>query len=241
MPEEILSGTITNIAGNYIWFKTSAAASYKTETGTAALVRKNGAAMDFKELAVGDKVQVQGRLWPDNSINASFVRDLSLYVHNSTFKGKITGIAPHELSFTMHSRQYGTQTVRTDKYTEFKKNKAPAAFKDLCLGMTAEVKGMWERAHTVVAARLVSAALRLRSITITGECKMTSPAAFTVVGENLVIYGIDITKAKLQKKNGRPLALRAFIPGQKLKVQGRHAAESVQVYASIVKNLSVAK
>lgn len=239
MEEKELSGVVTSLIGNVIYFKTSSAANYRAETGTARLARKNGADMNFDEIQAGDRVKIKGKIWPDNSINASFVRDMSLYAHNSAFAGKITGLSPRNLSFTMESRRYKTQTIVTDRYTKFLKNNVPASFADIVLGMTANVKGTWERANLIVAASEVSLKQRLLNITVSGELKMVSLAAFTLAGDNNVIYGVDITGAKLLGKNNKPLPQNKFLNGHRVRVTGKHAAENVQITAQTIKNLSV--
>lgn len=239
MEEKELSGVVTNLVGNVIYFKTSSAANYRAETGMAQLARKNGADMKFDEIKVGDRLKIKGKIWPDNSINAFFARNMSLYAHNSKFAGKIISLAPQDLSFTIESRRYKTQTVITDKYTKFLKNGEPASFADIVLGMTANVKGAWERAGVMVAASEVSLKQRLLNITVTGELKMTSQTAFTLAGDNNVIYGVDITVAKVLGKNNKPLPLNRFLNGHRVQVVGKHAAENAQILAKTLKNLSV--
>lgn len=236
--KQIFAGVVNNIVGNQIYFKAKSAASYRAETGSSQLVRKNGAAMKFEEIVVGDRVQVQGKVWPDNSINAVHVRNMSLYAHNSSFSGKVTGIDPVAGRFIIESRAHGKQTITTNPYTEYRKNKQPATIQDITLGMNVKVKGMWERVSTIVDAKSIHGTERMLNITITGEMKMVALGAITVLADN-VIYGADIVNAKLLGKNGKPAQFTLFQPGQQVRVKGKHAAENVQIYASEVKNFSV--
>ena len=92
--EKNLTGVVTRLVGNQVIFKTANAVVYSAETSNAALVRKNGTPMRFAEFAIGDKVEVRGQVWPDNSMTTTRIRDLTLYVHNGTFTGKIIGLDP---------------------------------------------------------------------------------------------------------------------------------------------------
>ncbi len=239
--EKVFSGTITKINGSQFVFKTTSAATYNAETGSAVLARKNGATMKFDEVLIGDKLEVKGRLWPDNSISASYIRNMSLYVHNGTFNGKITAIDPSNLNFTMQSKQYGTQTIRTNELTNYKKNSKNSTFRDLELGYTAKVKGIWDRTNSNVLAKDVQTTARLVNISVTGRLAMKNLYALTIEGDNHVIYGVDANKAKLVDKNGKTISLGLFNIGDTLKVEGKHVSENVQVIATKIKDESVIK
>ncbi len=233
-----LSGTVTKLNGNVIWFTTGSAATYSAETSHAQLFRKNGAGMAFSEIAVGDKISLTGQVWSDNSINASFVRNLSLYPHTSTFSGKISGLNPSLSTFTFTTKD-GEKTVRTDQYTTFKKNSSSATFNDLELGFSVSVKGVWERSNAVLVGKSVQANVRLISIDITGAVGMVSPDSITVIGENNVIYGVTVTNATLVDKKNKKITLPSFTPGDTVRVWGKHVSGQVKVSASKVKNMSL--
>lgn len=235
------TGSVVSVSGSTVVFSNSNAAKYHADIGNAILVRKNGATMSFSEILVGDKVEVKGTLWGDNSIGASALRNMSLYTHNGSFSGKITEINPADLSFTLQSTKYGNQKISTDNLTVFKKNSSASTFKDLELGMSMSIKGAWDRSTSKISARQVSGTLRLISIDFTGTLFTKNDSAFTVIGNGNVIYGVDITKAKLQNKSGKTLSLSRVNLGDTLRVQGKHVSGSVKVIGSVIKDTSVLK
>jgi hypothetical protein len=235
------TGTVTGFNGNQMIFAATSAAKYAADTGSAQLLRKNGAAMKFTEILVGDKVEVTGALWGDNSISAATIRDLSLYTHTGTFAGKISSINPVDGSFIMASKTYGNQTIQTNNFTSYSKNGSVATFKDLIIGMTASVKGMWDRSNTSISATVVNGSYRLIDIYFTGKLSIKNGSSFTVVGNGNVIYGVELTGAALQSKNGKPMPLGEFKLGDSLRVWGKHLSGGVAITGTQVKDSSVTK
>jgi hypothetical protein len=236
-----LTGSITALSGNQIIFAATSAATYAADTGSAQLLRKNGAAMQLSEFIVGDKIQVTGTLWGDNSIGATTIRDLSLYTHTGTYSGKISAINTADNSFTMNSKTYGSQTIHTNNFTSYSKNGSSATFKDLILGMTASVKGMWDRSKLNITATSVSGSYRLIDIYFTGSLSAKNGAAFTVTGNGNVIYGVDLSGAVLQSKNGKTMSLSDFNVGDAVRIWGKHLSGSVAIVGTQITDSSVTK
>lgn len=236
-----LMGTVTNFVGNQIIFAATSAAKYTADAGNAQLLRKNGATMQLSEILIGDKIEVKGTLWGDNSISAASIRDLSLYAHTGTFSGKISSINTTDSSFVMDSKTYGSQTIHTNNFTSFTKNGSSATFKDLILGMTASVKGQWDRNNSNISALTVSGTYRLISIYFTGSLSLKNSSSFTVIGNGNVIYGVDLSGATLQSKNGKPMQPNEYNVGDSLRVWGKHLSGGVAVVGTEIKDSSVTK
>ena len=236
-----LSGTITKISGSQIAFMAVSAASYSADIANAQLIRKNGSPMQFSEFLVGDKVEVKGTLWADNSISAASIRDTSLYAHNSTFSAKIITINPQDSSFIMQSKTYGSQTIHTNNLTSFSANGKSGGFKDLVLGMSMKVKGMWDRSRSDVIATTVEGHFRLISINFTGTLSMKNGSGLTVIGNGNVIYGVDASNATFQNKSSQPITLSQLKLGDSLRVWGKHISGSVQIVGTKIKDSSVIK
>lgn len=232
--QKTISGTVTQIVGNRILVKTSSAAVYDVETSQTQLVRRNGAPMTLGEILVGDKVQASGKVWSDNSMSAVVIKNISLYIHTSTFTGKVASINPSNFSFTIQSKAIGTQTIETTPLTIFKTNNQQTAFNGLILGTTITIKGSWERKNTRVLAQTASATVRLISIDVTGQLVAKIDSAFTVVGNN-VLYGVDISKAKLLDSKGKIITAAQVPVGSQVRVQGKHIAEKTEITATSVK------
>lgn len=235
------SGTVTRIYGSGIYFTTASAASYSADIANAALLRKNGASMQFAEILVGDKVEVKGTLWADNGISPLYIKDLSLYAHKGSFSGKIIGINTADLSFILQSKAHGDQNIHTNNFTAFTKNGKNSGFVNLELGMSATVSGVWDRTSTNVIASNIAGSFRLIDIYFTGTLSIKNGSALTVVGNGNVIYGVDAGKAKVLSKNGKPMALDEYRLGDTIRVWGKHISGMVAVTASQVKDASVSK
>lgn len=236
-----LTGNVISASGGVVVFANGSAAKYLAVVNNAVLVRKNGAVMIFSEILPNDKIEVKGTLWPDNSINANVVRNLSLYTHSGSFSGKVTEINSANSSFTLQSTKYGNQKIRTDSLTIFKKNKSISTFKDIELGMGILVKGAWDRTTSDVLAREAAGTLRFINIDVTGTLSMKGDSSLTIIGNGNVIYGVDITNAKLQNKNGKTLNLANFGMDDIIRVKGKHVSGSVKIVGITVKDLSVLK
>lgn len=235
-----LTGVITKISGSQLGFLTGSGIAYSADIANAALQRKNGSAMAFPEFLVGDKLEVKGTVWADNSISAASIRDMTLYAHTGTFSGKIISIDPSGSSFTIQSSQPAFRNIRTNTLTAFKKNGSAATFANLQIGMTAKVKGAWERKDSNISAASVEATLKLINIDVTGRLTMKGPGNMTIIANN-TIYGLDTSKAKLQNKSGKSLSPDRFNLGDTLRVSGKHVSGSVQIIAETIKNSSVTK
>jgi hypothetical protein len=235
-----LSGLVNRISGSQVFFRSSSAALYSAEVGNAKLTRKYGSPMQMEEILAGDKVEATGLVWPDNSISTTVLRDMSLYTHDSSFSGRVISINPLNGSFTLQSKQYGTQNINTNQFTVFKKNGQASFFSQVELGITEAVKGSWERNYENVLASSVAGVLRLISIEITGTLTGTNGKSLTVTADN-AIYGVDTSAAKILSKNNKVIDVSGYRLGDIIKVTGRHVAEGVAITASVIKDLSLSK
>lgn len=236
-----LTGVVSKISGSQLTFSTTSAGIYSADIAGAQLLRKNGAPMNFNEFFVGDKIQVIGTVWNDNSISASSIRDMTLYAHTGSFSGKITGISPSDFSFTVQSSQPAVRIVKTDSLTAFKKNSGSASFQDLQLGMSVTVKGLWERSNSPISAKEVNANFRLINISFSGELTMRNGSAITITTPDNIIYGVDTGSASFISKNSKPMNLSEFRLGDTVKVWGKHISGGVQVIASKLKDNWITK
>jgi len=234
-----ITGNVIKISGSSVIITNSTAAKYSVELGTATLTRKNGAPMAFNEIIVGDKVQVTGMLYSDNSIGATSLKNLSLYAHNSSFTGKIVSIDPAGQNFVLQSKAHGEQKISTNNFTAYSVNGINSSFKDLGLGMTVTVKGQWDRSPARVLASTAKASFKLIQIYFTGTLSMKGPDFLTVIGNGNVIYGVDVSHISLQSKAGKNVGISQYSIGDTLRVWGKHLSGSVSVVATQVKNSSL--
>lgn len=234
-----LTGIVVRSQTNQVYFVTNSAGRYSAEISQAKLSRRNGSAMLLSEILPGDKLEVKGNIWPDNSINAESVRNLSLYPRKTTISGKILSIDVLEKSLFVQSPGKQPQKVKTNQFTIFKVNSVAFGFDTLESGLNLKAEGVWERQGDTVEASLIQVSSRLVNIDFNGEVVMVSPLAITVLAENNVIYGVNIEAAKLQNKKNKVIPIGQFSPGQKVRVWGRHISGKEKVFASRVKNSSL--
>lgn len=239
--EKTFTGTVIRVGGSQVIFKAGNGATFGAEISGAKLVRKFGAGMQFSEITIGDKIEVKGILWEDNSISASFLRNMSLYVHNGTFSAKVISTDPAGLNFSMQSRTNGIQTVHTDSLTIFKKNSGSSSLSDIEAGMTVTAKGTWERNNSIIFAKTVTWSVRLINIAFTGVLKARSDARLSVMAGGNTFYAVDTETAKLLSKNGKPINISELNMDDNLKITGKHRSEDVRVTASQVKDMSISK
>jgi hypothetical protein len=238
--QKTVSGTVTKIMASGMGFSSNSGTWYSVDIAGANVVRKNGSPMKLSEFKIGDKIEVKGTVWSDNSISAIFIRDLTLYAHTGTFSGKIISINPPDGSFVIQSSQPTVRTIRTSGLTSYKKNGSGARFADLEMGMSAVVKGQWERQDSEITATQVLATLRLVNIEVTGQVTMIGPNSLTVISNN-TIYGVEISGATLQNKLGKVIVSSAINLGDTVKVSGKHVSGGVKITASKVKDISILK
>lgn len=234
---KVFTGTVTQINGGKVTVKTAAGQIYFVETGAGQIIKKNGSPMKLSEVLMGDKVEVKGTLYSDNSFLSASFRNLSLYAHNGTFSGKIVMVSPAATSFTLQTSAYGLINVHTDALTNFKISTGEVGLVGLKTDMSATVKGAWERSRSEVLARTVDAKFRLVGVEFTGTLRALSSTGLTVVVGN-TLYGVDISKSVIKNKSGQTINWNGLVLGQSVHVTGKHASGSSQISASLVKVVS---
>lgn len=236
-----LTGIVSKAYGVQVSFRVRTGAVYMADTSYASLARKYGSAMTFAEILPGDKIQVTGKVWEDNSISAAAVKNLSLYPHNTTFSARVTTLDPYNFSFHMESRAHGLQKVQTTSLTSFTMNGSPSGLVNLEPGINVKVKGTWERNKSEVSASAVEAKVRLINIEFTGPVKGTLGLALTVIGNGNVIYGVDASGARIVSKNNKPISVQEIRLEDMVRVADKHRAEDTKVIAKKIKDLSIKK
>ncbi len=234
--EKQIKGLVVQIVGNRLLVRASSAEKYDAETSNARLAKRNGTLIEFAHIQVGDRVELEGTVWPDLSVNAKSVRVVSLYSHPGTFSGKVDKINIPENNFTIKSSKQGAQQITVDAETAYASSVA-VSLSGLEPGMSVQVKGVWERNRSSVLARRLLARVRMLNIDITGQLMLKTPEALTVTA-NGVIYAINIDKAKFVSKNNKPMNVQAVAMGPVI-VRGKHIAESPKIFASVVKDLFI--
>lgn len=220
-----IQGTLEQIIGKRIKVKTRSAVTYDVDTSQAVLVRKNTQPLPYEEFKLHDKVEVEGQGFSDNSILATKVRNLSVYPRKLTVSGKVESVDAS--GFSMWTSMFGKVIVVTSNLTTF------VNLTGVNTGSKVKVSGMWERPQGVVQALVVRQTGRRVKVEFTGQLVMRSTESITVVA-NGVIYGVDITHAKLLEGR-KSIGVVGLPVGGMVKVLGKHFPESVSVEGASVK------
>lgn len=237
--DSVLVGVVTARYGNQIVLKTNTAATYRVEASYASIVRRNGSVLSIEDVVIGDKLEVRGEVWADFSVSAHAIRDVSVYTHTGTFSGKVVSVDVGNRTLVLQGSQGGTQNIHTTVATVFTKNGSSVEFKNILAGMSATVKGTWERSKQEVVATSVRATVRLLNIDIIGDVVMKDGAALTVVA-NGVLYAVDSAQATVRSKNNKAMALTELGLGR-VRVWGKHITGSTVVTATKIKYLDLTK
>jgi hypothetical protein len=204
-----------------------------------SLSKKQGTPMQLSEIKIGDKIEASGLTAGNNTIyQTNSIRDLSVYPKKGTFTGIITALNILQNQFTIYNKTSGNQTIHLTPLTTFTQTTQTASSNDLKPGMTATVKGLWERTATDITATQISAKFRYINIELTGTILWKSETGFTIATTTGTLYGINFTAAKLQNKNNQPIQPNEFNVGDTIKIQGKHLAENPQITATTIKNTS---
>ena len=235
--QKIIKGVVTKIVGNRLIVKSNTAEQFDVQTSETQLLRKNGSAMLYEEISVGDKLEVGGKAWHDGSVNADYVKNLSLYPHNGTFTGKVLTVDGFKKSFTIQNSKYGVQTIGTDNLTSFTTKGGSGVWAELKPGVSVTVKGVWEKVRTTVHAKAITITVRLLNIDFTGDVVLKDPSSLTVRTSS-VIYGVILKDAKIVNKKNKTITWQDIPMGSLVRVQGKHLPEAPEVVGVKIKNLS---
>lgn len=230
--DRVIRGVVQRIVFQRLQLRTAAGRVYDAETSGAVLLRKNGLPLLFAEVAVGDAVEVEGTVWPDGSVSAVRVRDLSMFPHSGTFSGKVVAVDTAAASIQFHSSAYGLQRAVLGPETSMHVKNLPPLLANVAAGMTVRVQGTWERDRSTVHARTVRVTYRLLNVRIVGSVVGAVDADLTVVADGS-IYAVHAQAARLRGvPEGRPLS---WLVGRAVVVEGKHIAQSLELVATKIR------
>ncbi len=224
--EHHVRGIVQRVIHHRAQVKTTAGRTYDVEFSTALLQRKNGLPMKHEELAVGHVVEVSGEVWSDASMTASRLRDVSLYPHAVTCKGKVLAVDVQNSTITFQSSAYGEHVAIIGPGTIIQIKNIPSLLQNIVVGMTVTVKGTWEQTRLLIAARAVLVTYRLLNVSVVGEVVGQVGTDITVVADG-VIYAVHIGTIVVRGlPNGQPLS---WLVGRTVAIDAKHLAESLHL------------
>lgn len=232
-----ITAVVVKVMLNRLQVKAKTAALFDVSlTDSSVITKKNGVKIAFTDIQQTHKLKIVGLFYPDNSIGATEIQNLSIYPRVGTFSGKILSINPAAQSFILQTSAWGKHEVFTSPTTVYLQNSSSATFQTLEMGVRAKVQGVWEGSRDKVMAVKVTTKPRLISIEITGQLVIKAQDSVTVLADG-TIYGVDIRSAKLFDAKNKEITLDQVPVSSRVKVTGKHLAENVAIVGSKVKLL----
>lgn len=140
----LMNADISSVSGSTI-MATRDGKTYTINTSANTLfARKFGGKSSISEFAVGDKVNVRGVAADDTGlvINATYIKDISIFKRQAAFSGNIKSISDNTLVITTTGK--GDQTMVLDVETKFVNKVGRVITKDqLMVNDKVSVFGVW--------------------------------------------------------------------------------------------------
>lgn len=157
-----LHGILTTIAGTRLIVTTGKGDYTVNVVPDTILKRRFGADSALSEFAVGDELAVVAKrgssssATAENTVEARYIRDLSIQRRNTVFSGEVTSVNTGDNSLTVKTLQRGDQTVYAKGDTLIIDKDKRISFTDLKTGDRIIVKGeLWDRALTKIDAKRI--------------------------------------------------------------------------------------
>ena len=227
------TGTASSVSGTAITLAGNDGTTYTVDASGAKIVRKFGASMQLADIQNGDTLQVRGTV-SGSDIIASLIRDMSEQSKNATFYGSVTAV--NGSSFTLQSKDRGSQTVNTTVSTVFKKNGQTDAngMTDVTVGANVIVSGVWDSKNSNISATGVN--IVLKTGTWTGKETSVSGTTLNFTGNNGTAYTVDASNAKVYRRFGATMQLSDIATGDTVSVRG--TLNGTNITASSIRDLS---
>jgi len=230
-----LAGTVSAVDGYSVVFSTAKGISYTADANNSKITRR-GKKVPVSDIEVGDKVAVVGVVVSGNNVVASTIVHTIVPPKNVQYQGKVIVLEGDTSTLQISAKK--TQNIDIIETTVFKINSKPAQRADLTFGATVQVAAILYKTGKITA-KSINIIIKILPITVVGTLVAKTDTVLTVNTNNGTVYAVDITKAKLVRKNGKKAGLAELNIGDRLQIQGKHVAESTNVTASLVKDLSL--
>lgn len=131
-------------------------ALYKNKTYTinvtdkTQLKRRYNGKSNLNEFAVGNILQVVGKLTAENTMEARLIRNLSIQKKNASFNGKIESIDAVNKKFVLKPNVRTTITVTVNDATKIMEKGQVKIFADLEVGMRVTSSGVWDKSNNTL-------------------------------------------------------------------------------------------
>lgn len=211
-------------------------------------VKAGGDASSLAAIAVGDMVNIQGRLIstsPSMTVQAGMVVNQAAKAKLGSFFGTVTGTTSSTQSFTMTTEEKGVQTVYVSASTKItKEGMAVVAFGDIRVGDRVSVGGLWNNTQSTVQADRIKIFLNPRVLqttfvgTLRSVASSTLPTQITITAQNNLVQSVNINSdTAILDRNWAKASLQSFAVNDQIRVYG--AIEGSTITATVVRNVSL--
>jgi len=150
-----MEGKLASISGTNLTV-TSWGGNWNVDASSAKLARRFGGASNLTEFLAGDSLTIIGTVATTSSwtIKAKAVRNEFIQVKNANFSDTISNLSASGFTLTTTKQ---TIQVTVDSNTKVRLDNKTSTFASLTNGMTAQVKGVWNRTQSTVMASNINA------------------------------------------------------------------------------------
>lgn len=217
--EIVVRGPVTAIASSMLTVTGKNGTSYSVDTTKARLVGNGEGKITLDNIKVNDMVMVNGTTTgTSTTVVAKLIRDESLQAKNSAFSGTVKTVTG--TSFTLETKERGTQTVNTSSSTMIKKSGAAGTFADITAGIEVRAEGTFNKTTNTVDARSITIVNETHPVTINGTVTAKTDTSVIVTNEKGTAYTVDTTKVSVFAKAWTTLGLTDIAVGDKVQAFG---------------------
>jgi len=210
-----LSGTVTELGDMLFVVDSPELGLVEVHVDDSTNIKKQGKAIDFSEIAVGDVVEVKGVMPEPGVVLASRIIVQVPEVDEASIEGTIESIGVGELTVTTES---GPVVVSVSADTMIKRNGSPAVFEDLMVGDRVEAEGVWD-GDVLDAAKISAEAPEAEEVEIEGTIESIGDGELTVTTDGGPVV-VSVSGDTTIERNGAAATFEDLVVGDHVEVEG---------------------
>ncbi len=231
-------GTVSSLSGTDIVLKVGEG-TFKIRTNAETkFVPRSGSAIAFGDIRVGDQLTVQGAVQAEKDVLASRIHDQSIRIQRVTLVGTIASVATDGKSLVVKTAKRGNQAVMVDEKTKVLKNGEATTAASLVVGAEVTVNAVGNRDNENVLAEKINIRVPLVRVQIEGTVSAIEDGRLQVLATDGKTYRVDIRSSSLVFSQYLRMNKKALAVGDRVDVWARAEANSLDLKAYFVRNLS---
>ncbi len=155
--EAMLAGTLKSISADSLVVSSWGGDWTILMSSTTKLLRRFDGKASLSEFAVGDAVQVKGKVSTTSmwAVNARAVQDNSIQTRNASFSGTISNLNTSTWAFMLTTQKRGVLQVTVNADAKIKIGDSTGSVNDLMNGLMVSVSGVWNTQQSMLMASKV--------------------------------------------------------------------------------------